>query len=75
LSSFISIRLANRRRALAFQNRVSPGNRESERHAAELESLEPLVEKVGRIALHAGRGKGLGALLNPLVRLKAADAA
>jgi len=41
----------------------------------ELESLERLVEKVGRIDLHAGEGQGLDALLNKLVRLKAADAA
>src|SRR6202023_1770798 len=37
----------------------------------ELESLERLVEKVGRIDLHAGEGQGLDALLNKLVRLKA----
>ena len=37
----------------------------------ELESLERLVEKVGRIDLHAGEGAGLDALLNKLVRLKA----
>jgi regulator of protease activity HflC (stomatin/prohibitin superfamily) len=36
----------------------------------ELESLERLVEKVGRIDLHAGEGQGLDALLNKLVRLK-----
>ena len=36
----------------------------------ELESLERLVEKVGRIDLHAGEGAGLDALLNKLVRLK-----
>jgi regulator of protease activity HflC (stomatin/prohibitin superfamily) len=41
----------------------------------ELESLERLVEKVGRIDLHAGEGQGLDALLNRLVRLKGADAA
>jgi regulator of protease activity HflC (stomatin/prohibitin superfamily) len=41
----------------------------------ELESLERLVEKVGRIDLHAGEGQGLDALLNKLVRLKANDAA
>jgi len=35
----------------------------------ELESLERLVEKVGRIDLHAGEG-GLDALLTKLVRLK-----
>ena len=35
----------------------------------ELESLERLVEKVGRIDLHAGEG-GLDALLDKLVRLK-----
>jgi regulator of protease activity HflC (stomatin/prohibitin superfamily) len=40
----------------------------------ELESLERLVEKVGRIDLHAGDGQGLDALLSKLVRLKAADA-
>ena len=41
----------------------------------ELESLERLVEKVGRIDLHAGEGQGLDALLHKLVRLKPADAA
>ena len=41
----------------------------------ELESLERLVEKVGRIDLHAGEGQGLDALLTRLVRLKASDAA
>jgi len=41
----------------------------------ELESLERLVEKVGRIDLHAGEGQGFDALLNRLVRLKGADAA
>jgi regulator of protease activity HflC (stomatin/prohibitin superfamily) len=39
----------------------------------ELESLERLVEKVGRIDLHAGDGQGLDALLTGLVRLKAPD--
>ena len=37
----------------------------------ELESLERLVEKVGRIDLHAGEGAGLDALITKLVRLKA----
>ena len=37
----------------------------------ELESLERLVEKVGRIDLHTGEGAGLDALLTKLVRLKA----
>jgi hypothetical protein len=37
----------------------------------ELESLERLVEKVGRIDLHAGEGQGFDALLNKLVRMKA----
>jgi regulator of protease activity HflC (stomatin/prohibitin superfamily) len=41
----------------------------------ELESLERLVEKVGRIDLHAGAEHGFDALLNRLVRLKAPDAA
>jgi regulator of protease activity HflC (stomatin/prohibitin superfamily) len=41
----------------------------------ELESLERLVEKVGRIDLHAGDGEGLDALLNKLVRLKAPEPA
>jgi regulator of protease activity HflC (stomatin/prohibitin superfamily) len=41
----------------------------------ELESLERLVEKVGRIDLHAGRGEGLDALLTDLVRLKAPESA
>ena len=40
----------------------------------ELESLERLVEKVGRIDLHAGEGQGLDALLTRLVRLKASAA-
>jgi regulator of protease activity HflC (stomatin/prohibitin superfamily) len=40
----------------------------------ELESLERLVEKVGRIDLHAGEGAGLDALLTRLVRLKAPEA-
>jgi regulator of protease activity HflC (stomatin/prohibitin superfamily) len=39
----------------------------------ELESLERLVEKVGRIDLHAGEGAGLDALLNRLVRIKAPE--
>ena len=39
----------------------------------ELESLERLVEKVGRIDLHAGNGEGLDALLTGLVRLKAPE--
>jgi hypothetical protein len=41
----------------------------------ELESLERLVEKVGRIDLHTGEGAGLDALLTRLVRMKAPDAA
>ncbi len=41
----------------------------------ELESLERLVEKVGRIDLHAGEGAGLDALLSKLVRLKAPESA
>jgi len=41
----------------------------------ELESLERLVEKVGRIDLHAGHGEGLDALLTRLVRLKAPESA
>jgi regulator of protease activity HflC (stomatin/prohibitin superfamily) len=41
----------------------------------ELESLERLVEKVGRIDLHAGEGQGFDALLTRLVRMKPADAA
>jgi len=39
----------------------------------ELESIERLVEKVGRIDLHAGEGAGLDALLTRLVRLKGAE--
>ena len=39
----------------------------------ELEALERLVEKVGRIDLHAGDGQGLDALLTKLVRLKPAE--
>jgi len=41
----------------------------------ELESLERLVEKVGRIDLRAGEGQGLDALLSVLVRLKAPESA
>jgi regulator of protease activity HflC (stomatin/prohibitin superfamily) len=41
----------------------------------ELESLERLVEKVGKIDLHAGDGQGFDALLNKLVRLKPAETA
>jgi regulator of protease activity HflC (stomatin/prohibitin superfamily) len=41
----------------------------------ELESLEKLVEKVGRIDLHAGEAQGLDALLNKLLRLKAPEPA
>jgi regulator of protease activity HflC (stomatin/prohibitin superfamily) len=41
----------------------------------ELESLERLVEKVGRIDLHAGEGAGLDALLNKLVHLKSSEPA
>jgi regulator of protease activity HflC (stomatin/prohibitin superfamily) len=39
----------------------------------ELESLERLVEKVGRIDLHASKGAGLDALLTDLMRLKAPE--
>jgi regulator of protease activity HflC (stomatin/prohibitin superfamily) len=39
----------------------------------ELESLKRLVEKVGRIDLHAGEGQGFDALLSKLVRLKAPE--
>jgi regulator of protease activity HflC (stomatin/prohibitin superfamily) len=41
----------------------------------ELESLERLVEKVGRIDLHAGEGQGLDALLTKLVRVRSAETA
>jgi regulator of protease activity HflC (stomatin/prohibitin superfamily) len=41
----------------------------------ELESLERLVEKVGRIDLHAGDGAGLDALLTRLVRFKTPETA
>jgi regulator of protease activity HflC (stomatin/prohibitin superfamily) len=41
----------------------------------ELESIERLVEKVGRIDLHAGEGQGFDALLTKLVRLKPTEAA
>jgi regulator of protease activity HflC (stomatin/prohibitin superfamily) len=41
----------------------------------ELESIERLVEKVGRIDLHAGEGQGFDALLSKLVRLKAPETA
>lgn len=40
----------------------------------ELESLERLVEKVGRIDLHASDGQGLDALLTKLVRLRPVEA-
>ena len=39
----------------------------------ELESLEKLVDKVGRIDLHAGEGQGFDALLDRLIRLKAPE--
>ncbi|HML14092.1 MAG TPA: slipin family protein [Xanthobacteraceae bacterium] len=39
----------------------------------ELESLERVVEKVGRIDVHAGEGRGLDALVSNLVRLKAPE--
>jgi hypothetical protein len=38
-------------------------------------SIERLVEKVGRIDLHAGEGAGLDALLTRLVRLQRPEAA
>ena len=41
----------------------------------ELESLERLVEKVGRIDLHAADGADLDALLTRLVRLKVPETA
>ena len=41
----------------------------------ELESLERLVEKVGRIDLHTGQTQGLDALLTDLVRLRAQETA
>ncbi|MDC7787278.1 slipin family protein [Rhodoplanes sp. TEM] len=41
----------------------------------ELESIERLVEKVGRIDLHAGDGAGLDALLTRLVRIRTDAAA
>ncbi|HEY2136414.1 MAG TPA: slipin family protein, partial [Xanthobacteraceae bacterium] len=41
----------------------------------ELESIERLVEKVGRIDLHAGQGQGFDAMLTDLVRLKAPETA
>ena len=41
----------------------------------ELESIERLVEKVGRIDLHAGDGAGFDALLTKLVRFKADEPA
>lgn len=40
----------------------------------ELEALERLVEKVGRIDLSVGEGQGLDALLTRLMRLKAPEA-
>ena len=40
----------------------------------ELESLERLVEKVGKVDLYAGQGEGLDALLTRLVRMKAPEA-
>ncbi len=39
----------------------------------ELEALERVTEKVGRIDLHAGAGQGLDALLTSLVRLRERD--
>ena len=36
----------------------------------ELESLERLVEKIGRVDLHASDGKGLEAMLKDLFRLE-----
>jgi hypothetical protein len=44
-------------------------------HLKELESLERLVEKVGRIDLHAGDAQSFDALLTKLVRLKSAETA
>jgi hypothetical protein len=41
----------------------------------EFESLERLVEKVGRIDLHVGKGQSLDALLSKPVRLKANETA
>src|SRR5215468_6758293 len=41
----------------------------------ELESMERLVEKVGKIDVHAGEGAGLDALLTKLVRMKAPEGA
>jgi regulator of protease activity HflC (stomatin/prohibitin superfamily) len=41
----------------------------------ELESIERLVEKVGKIDLHAGKGQGFDALLTDLVRLKETESA
>jgi regulator of protease activity HflC (stomatin/prohibitin superfamily) len=41
----------------------------------ELESIERLVEKVGRIDLHTGEGASLDALLTKLVRLKSDETA
>ena len=41
----------------------------------ELESLEKLVEKVGRIDLHASQGQGLEAILKSLFRLESDKAA
>jgi len=54
-----------------------PKSDESIRRALlkELESLERLVEKVGRIDLHASEGQGLDALLIKLVRLSPAAGA
>jgi hypothetical protein len=39
----------------------------------EFESIERLVEKVGRMDLHAGEGAGLDALLTRLVRIRAPE--
>jgi regulator of protease activity HflC (stomatin/prohibitin superfamily) len=41
----------------------------------ELQSIERLVEKVGRIDLHAGDGQGFDALLGKLVRIKSDEPA
>ena len=39
----------------------------------ELESLERVTEKIGRIDVHAGSGEGLNVLLDRLVTLRPRD--
>ena len=61
--------------AIASEHRQADGREPLLLRLKELESLERLVEKVGRIDLHAGDAQGFDALLNKLVRLKPAETA